>query len=130
MVKGRSVLEMNHSFDQPLMPRAVFYRRLSKHFLLSLALVCLSLGGGMVGYAYFEGLSWLDGFLNAAMLLGGMGPVNTPQTSGGKVFAGMYALYAGLIFLIAAGLVLAPVVHRILHRFHLDEEDDQKSSRD
>jgi len=66
-------------------------------------------------------LSWLDGFLNAAMLLGGMGPVATPCTPGGKLFAALYALYAGIVFLIVAGIVLAPAVHRLLHLFHWDE---------
>ncbi len=79
-----------------------------------------SLVMGMAGYEYFESLRWRDAFLNAAMLLGGMGPVETPQTPGGKVFAGLYALYAGLVFLIVAGIVFAPVVHRLLHRFHWD----------
>jgi hypothetical protein len=76
----------------------------------------------MAGYEYYEQLSWRDAFLNAAMLLGGMGPVNAPATPGGKLFAGLYALYAGLVFLIVAGLLLAPVVHRILHRFHWEEK--------
>ena len=67
---------------------------------------------------YFESLPWRDAFLNAAMLLGGMGPVDAPKTDGGKVFAGLYALYAGLLILITAGVVLAPVLHRLLHKFH------------
>ena len=74
----------------------------------------------MAGYEYFEGLAWRDAFLNAAMLLGGMGPVEAPQTPGGKLFAGFYALYAGLAFLIVAGILAAPAVHRLLHRFHWD----------
>ena len=77
---------------------------------------------GMAGYQYFEALGWRDAFLNAAMLLGGMGPVETPQTSSGKLFAGLYALYAGLVFLIVAGILFAPVVHRLLHRFHWDDD--------
>jgi hypothetical protein len=76
----------------------------------------------MAGYGYFEGLAWRDAFLNAAMLLGGMGPVDAPQTDGGKLFAGLYALYSGLVFLIAAGLVFAPVLHRLLHKFHWNQE--------
>lgn len=85
-------------------------------------LVVGSLGAGMAGYQYFESLAWRDAFLNAAMLLGGMGPVNAPQTPGGKLFAGIYALYAGLAFLIVAGILFAPVVHRLLHLFHWDRE--------
>jgi hypothetical protein len=76
----------------------------------------------MAGYAHFERLDWLDSFLNAAMLLGGMGPVETPATPGGKIFAGMYALYAGMVVLLVPGIVLVPVVHRVLHRFHWDEQ--------
>ena len=77
---------------------------------------------GMAGYEYFEQLLWRDAFLNAAMLLGGMGPVNTPQTNGGKVFAGLYALYAGLVFLVVAALVIAPVAHRVMHKFHWEQD--------
>jgi hypothetical protein len=72
----------------------------------------------MAGYRHYERLPWLDAFLNAAMLLGGMGPVEDPQTAGGKLFAGLYALYAGLVFLVATAIILAPVVHRLLHKFH------------
>jgi hypothetical protein len=75
----------------------------------------------MAGYEYFEHLEWRDAFLNAAMLMGGMGPVDAPRTPGGKLFAGVYALYAGLGFLVAAGLMFTPVVHRVLHKFHWEE---------
>ena len=81
----------------------------------------VSLALGMMGYEHFENLPWRDAFLNAAMLLGGMGPVDPPKTDGGKVFAGLYALYAGLVFLVTAGLVFAPVLHRVLHRFHWEQ---------
>ena len=102
----------------PLLPRPMFLRRLANHFAIALAVLGVSLIVGMAGYEYFEELSWRDAFLNAAMLLGGEGPVESPQTPGGKVFAGLYALYAGVIFIIVTGIVLAPVVHRLLHRFH------------
>ena len=88
---------------------------------IAFGLVIMSLAFGMWGYSRYEGLAWRDSFLNAAMLLGGMGPVNAPQTDAGKLFAGVYALYAGLIFIVTAGLLLAPVVHRVLHRFHFGE---------
>ena len=78
----------------------------------------------MLGYVHFEQLSWLDGFLNASMILAGMGPIAVPVTRGGKLFAGVYALYSGLVFLIALGIVLAPVIHRLMHRFHLYEDDE------
>lgn len=99
---------------------ARFIDRMVKHGSIAVALILLSLGIGMVGYRGFEGLGWLDAFLNASMILGGMGPVDTVKSNGGKIFAGMYALYSGLVFLVVAGLLLAPVVHRILHRFHAE----------
>ena len=99
-------------------PMRRFLRRVAAHFGLASAVVLVSLGGGMVGYAWLEHLSWLDAFLNASMLLGGMGPVESPTTPGGKLFAGLYALYAGLVFLVVVGIVLAPIVHRMLHQFH------------
>jgi hypothetical protein len=95
----------------------------AKHASVAVLLVAGSIGLGMAGYVRFERLSWIDAFLNAAMLLGGMGPVETPATPGGKLFAGFYALYAGLVFLVAASILLAPVVHRVMHRFHLREEE-------
>jgi hypothetical protein len=98
--------------------RRHFVLRMVRHGAVALSIVGVSLGIGMWGYGYYEGLRWRDSFLNAAMLLGGMGPVNDPVTDGGKVFAGLYALYAGLVFIVTAGLLLAPVVHRVLHRFH------------
>jgi hypothetical protein len=110
-----------HRHDHPL-PRAAFAGRLARHAALALGLMLLSLAIGMAGYEYFEGLAWRDAFLDAAMLLGGMGPVHTPVTPGGKLFAGCYALYAGIVFLVVAGLLLAPVVHRLLHRFHWEAE--------
>jgi hypothetical protein len=106
-----------HRHVSPL-PHAKFLRRLAWHGFLSGGLLAGSLLGGMAGYAYFEQLPWRDAFLNAAMLLGGMGPVDAPHTPGGKLFAGCYALYAGLVFLVAGSILLAPVVHRLLHRFH------------
>lgn len=92
------------------------------HFVAALAVLLGSLALGMAGYEYYENLPWRDAFLNAAMLLGGMGPVNAPTTNGGKVFAGLYALYAGLVFLVTVGLIFTPVVHRIMHKFHWEQE--------
>ncbi len=98
--------------------REKFLLRMIWHFLFVQLLVAVSLWIGMVGYMYYEHLSWRDAFLNSAMLLGGMGPVESPQTPGGKIFAGLYALYAGLVFLISAGVLFAPAVHRLMHKFH------------
>ena len=92
------------------------------HAAAALALMLVSLMLGMAGYQHFEQLPWRDAFLNAAMLMGGMGPVDAPRTDGGKLFAGLYALYAGLILLVAAVLVVTPVVHRVMHRFHWEKD--------
>jgi hypothetical protein len=100
--------------------RLSFVHRLLRHLLISAAIVAVSLAVGIVGYEHYEHLALRDAFLNAAMLLGGMGPIKTDLTPAGKVFAGIYALYAGLIFVVAAGVLLAPVVHRILHSVHCD----------
>jgi hypothetical protein len=100
----------------------MFLRRLLVHFLAAALLLAISLAFGMWGYEYFEGLSWRDAFLNTAMLLGGMGPVDPPKHDGGKLFAGLYALYAGLVFILTAALVFTPIVHRLLHRFHWDDK--------
>jgi hypothetical protein len=120
------VYESRHA---PLLPRQLYLRRVIRHAAVGLGLGVLSLGIGMAGYAYYEHLEWRDAFMNAAMLLGGMGPVHNPQTPGGKVFAGLYALYAGLVFLVTVGIVLVPVVHRLIHRFHLQEEKPQGKKR-
>ncbi len=110
-----------HRSARPL-PTRRFLRRLAAHVTVATALLAVSLALGMAGYAHFEGLAWRDAFLNSAMLLGGMGPVDAPRTPGGKVFAGVYALYCGLVFLIGAGIIFAPLLHRLLHHFHwLDE---------
>ncbi len=101
--------------------RRRFVERLALHLAVATAIVVVSLLVGMAGYGYFEGLPWRDGFLNSAMLLGGMGPVDDPITDGGKLFAGFFALYAGLVFLVGIAIVAAPVIHRTLHTFHWEE---------
>jgi len=87
---------------------------------MSQALVAAALGIGMAGYHFLENLGWVDAFVNAAMILSGMGPVSTLQTDTGKIFAGCYALFSGLVFITVTGIVLAPVAHRALHKFHLE----------
>jgi len=108
---------------QPVIPAHQFIMRLTHSGIVALALIAVSLLIGMAGYHILEGLSWIDAFLNASMLLGGMGPVNTPATFGGKLFAGLYALYCGLAVILAAGVILAPIAHRILHRFHMESRN-------
>ena len=110
---------------KPLITRAAFMARLGRSIGLAFAIVCGSLAIGMAGYRLLEGLSWTDSLLNASMLLGGMGPVDAPRTEAGKLFASLYALYSGIVFLVTAGVVMAPVLHRFLHRFHLESDKKQ-----
>ena len=120
---------MYESRHAPLATRAQFARRLAHHFSFGIGVIAGSLVVGMLGYRYFEGMHWIDAYLNAAMLLGGMGPVEPKLTTeGGKLFAGLYALYAGMVVLVVAGVLLAPVFHRFIHRFHL-EEDERRRAR-
>ena len=113
---------MYESKRQPPLPATRFAQRLLAHVSVALALLVASLAIGMVGYVSLEKLSWIDAFLNSAMLLGGMGPVNLPQTTSGKLFAGLYALYAGLVFIVTAALVFTPILHRVMHHFHWNEK--------
>lgn len=111
---------MYESRRQPVLKPTQFLRRLFVHIATGAILIAASLAFGMWGYVQFESLSWLDAFLNASMLLGGMGPIHIPVTEAGKLFAGIFALYAGLVFIVVAALLLAPVAHRVLHSFHLE----------
>jgi ABC-type phosphate transport system permease subunit len=115
---------------QPMLPRADFLRRQMQFAALAFSLVGGSLVMGVLGYRIFEGLDWLDALVNASMLLGGMGPVNELHTVAGKLFASFYALYSGMIFLIAVGVLFAPLLHRFLHHFHLELEADAPAEGD
>jgi hypothetical protein len=117
--------EIQHMFEhraQPLLPRTEFLLRFIRHGAFALMIVIASLAVGMTGYHVFETLPWIDAFVNASMILGGMGPVAELHSTAGKLFAGVYALYSGLIVLVVAGVLFAPVIHRFLHRFHLDTD--------
>ena len=105
---------------KPLASTQVFARRLLTSSAVGMALVAVSLAVGMAGYHGYEGLPWIDAFLNASMILSGMGPLMSPVTTSGKLFAGFYALYSGLAVLVIAGVIFAPIVHRLLHRFHIE----------
>jgi hypothetical protein len=113
------VYESRH---QTVISRIKFYRRLGLHLLIASALLLISLAIGMVGYRVTEDMDWLDAFLNASMLLGGMGPIGELKTSAGKFFAGCYALYSGLLFVICSALIMTPVIHRVLHIFHVQDK--------
>lgn len=118
---------MKFSFEhhsQPLLPVHLFVRRILLSLVLGLGVIGISLYIGMAGYHWFENLSWIDAFLNASMLLSGMGPLEQPQTEAGKVFAGMYALYSGLAVILIAGIIFGPVFHRFLHKFHIEAKED------
>jgi len=110
---------------QPLASRSEFTKRMLRFGALAAGILSFSLGIGVLGYHFFEGLPWLDSLLNASMLLGGMGPVSPIQTVAGKWFASFYALFSGLIILVAAGVMVTPILHRILHHFHLEIEEKE-----
>ena len=110
--------------SQPLLPRPAFLRRVLSHTAVAAGVILGSLLIGILGYHFLNGLSWVDSLVNASMILGGMGPVNPLNNRAAKVFASFYALYSGMVFLVAAGLIFAPVFHRLLHRFHLETEAD------
>ena len=109
---------------EPLATRAEFARRMLRYSLVTVGIILSSLVMGMLGYHYLESLSWIDSLLNASMILGGMGPVDPLQTNAGKLFASFYALYSGIILLASVGILVAPIFHRFMHRFHLELEDD------
>jgi hypothetical protein len=110
--------------DRPLAPTGRFAGRLIGNLMFALVVIAIALAGGMAGYYYLVGgLTWVDAFLNAAMILGGMGPVDPVTTDAGKLFAGGYALFSGLLFVVLAGVVLAPVLHRVLHALHVEDDD-------
>ena len=104
-----------------LISRRRFAKRMGLAVALSGLLMLFGLAIGMLGYAHFENLSWTDAYLNAAMILSGMGPVNDIKTEAGKIFSGTYAIFSGFVIIIATGVILAPVFHRVLHRFHMEE---------
>ncbi len=106
--------------------RRAFWRRMFIHSGIALGLLCLSLGLGIWGYKHYEHLPWRDAFLNAAMLLGGMGPVKTDLSEPGKIFAGLYALYAGLVVIAVAGILLGPGVHHLMHHVDWDEPPEDE----
>lgn len=117
--ENRMRFEKKH---QPLADRSRFLKRMFWYFLGSVLLMSFSLGLGVLGYRYFAELSWVDSLLNASMILTGMGPVSEMRSDAAKIFASVYALFSGVIFLSATAVVLSPIFHRILHRFHLNDD--------
>ena len=109
---------MYEHHKEPVLPREQFLRRVTRHGGVSALIMLLSLGIGSAGYHVFDGLPWIDSLLNASMILTGMGPVDTLTTDAAKLFASLYALYSGIVFLAATGVLVAPFLHRVLHRMH------------
>ena len=110
--------------SEPLATPTEFRRRMLQYGMITSILILFSLAIGVLGYHFFESLSWVDSLLNASMILGGMGPVDQLKTDSGKVFASFYALYSGIILLASVGILAAPLFHRLLHRFHLEIEGE------
>ncbi len=116
-----AIFERKH---EELAPVGVFIKRIFAALGIAFCLIGLALTMGVVGYHSLGGFGWIDSLLEASMILGGMGPVNQLTGDGVKIFASMYALFSGLIFIAVMGVVLSPIVHRFLHKFHVDEADE------
>jgi hypothetical protein len=114
-----------HRTDR-LLTRVQFARRVIGHFGYSILAIAIALGAGVVGYHVLARLGWVDSLLNASMILGGMGPVDPLNTNGAKVFASFYALFSGLVFIGVLGLLLAPFIHRVMHKLHMDYKEDSQ----
>lgn len=123
---GGNWLRYEHRHDQ-LAPRSIFVKRIVASLAMALCLIIVALFIGICGYHFLAGFGWIDSLLEASMILGGMGPVNQLSTDASKVFASIYALFSGLILIALMGIILAPVAHRIMHKFHVDEKDVDKS---
>ena len=108
---------------ETLLPFPLFMRRVARWTALAIAVIVVSLVVGVCGYHYIDGMSWIDSLLNASMILGGMGPVDPLKTTGGKIFASAYALYSGLALIVVVGLMLTPIIHRVMHQFHMEYKE-------
>ena len=124
---GKIESAMYEHRSKPLLPIRKFYHRLARNAALGSAVVTGSLLIGMAGYHVFENMGWIDAFVNASMILSGMGPVGELKTSAGKIFAGCYALFSGVAFLTSVGVVFAPIFHRFLHKFHMQLAEESKA---
>jgi hypothetical protein len=116
------ILKLEHR-HQKVAPVLIFAKRLAAHILIAFLLIAIALFIGIAGYHWVGGLNWVDALLNASMILGGMGPVDALTGTAAKIFASAYALFCGLVFIAVMGIVLSPVAHRMLHKFHVDEKD-------
>jgi hypothetical protein len=114
---------------KPLLSRAKFFRRVLSHWALAFGILFVALGIGVLGYHWLDEKPWIDAFLNASMILGGMGPVGDLNSVEGKLFASFYALFSGILFIGVMGFLLAPFVHRLMHRFHLEEDAEENADK-
>ncbi|MGB3288301.1 MAG: two pore domain potassium channel family protein [Burkholderiaceae bacterium] len=115
---------MYESKNEPLMPARHFTFRLFKHLGLATTIVCITLAVGVTGHLWLEPIHWQDAFLNISLILAGIGPFIMPSTAAGKMFFALYSILVGLVFVATLGLVLAPLAHRLIHKFHLDRDND------
>jgi hypothetical protein len=120
--KRKSWRNFERRTDQ-LAPMSIYIQRLIGSLAIALCLIVVALSIGISGYHYLAGFKWIDSLLEASMILGGMGPVKELSNDTAKIFASVYALFSGLVLIAVMGIILAPVVHRIMHKFHVDEED-------
>jgi len=121
---------MYENRNRQLISRIEFFFRILRHGIFAISILFLALAIGVFGYHWFEGMPWIDAILNASMILGGMGPVNPLNTTGGKLFASAYALFSGVVFIGVIGMLLAPFVHRLIHRFHLEADMERDENED
>ena len=122
MTAQKKIFELEH-YKAKLAPSSLFKKRLRKAGVISIIIFFISLLIGVLGYHILAGLPWVDSFLNASMILGGMGPVDTLTTKGAKIFAGCYALFSGVAFISGMAVFVTPILHRFLHKFHLDDKN-------
>ncbi len=108
--------------SEPLLSSQLYAKRIFNHFSFGFIIIISSLLSGIIGYHFLEGINWVDSLLNASMILGGMGPVTELKTDAGKIFASFYALFSGIVFLVTVGIIFAPIVHRFLHKLHLEKK--------
>ena len=114
---------MNSLKSKSLLPMHAFIKRVIRNLLIGFVIIAISLGIGMFGYSYFENMNWVDAYENASMILSGMGPVATLKTESGKIFAGSYALFSGIVFLVVIAVIFAPIFHRFLHKFIISQNN-------